>query len=152
MSERSNETMSITLTVKRDYQVLWLKHVRGFDVGVHCAKCLRGAYNPLLAYRGKYQGQTLTTEIDPTTAPYFYLCGVTGRWADNLHIAWIHQPGSVIEYEEARIQIRITDAERIPILPLPEVVIQEQKLPREFHTCRNYQFGWHTFPEQREPK
>jgi hypothetical protein len=140
--------MHIELTVKTDaYRYLWLKQVNGFNPAVHCARCLKGSYVPLLPFRADRQiptGLHAASELDPQAAPFFYLCGVTARWAENLHIAFRHSPGSLIEFEDNHIRVRITDAERFDILPLPDAV--SAGLTKPFWSCRNYQFGWHAFP------
>ncbi len=33
------------LVLRRKYRYLWLKYVQGIDLGVHCARCLVGAYS-----------------------------------------------------------------------------------------------------------
>ena len=47
-------------------------------------------------------------DLDPTAAPFFYLCGVTSRYAENLHIAFAPDPDSTIRYEDAHIAVVIT--------------------------------------------
>ena len=139
--------MHIELTVKTNaYRYLWLKHVRGFDPAVHCARCLKGSYANLLPYRADRAipaGLQAAAEIAPDLAPYHYLCGVTSRWADNLHLVFQRQPGSRIEFEDPRIAVLITDAVQVPIRALPDEVAAG--LTKEFWSCRNYQFGWQAF-------
>jgi hypothetical protein len=142
--------MHIELTVKTGaYRYLWLKQVHGFDPAVHCAKCLKGLYVPLLPFRPDRKiptGLHAEADLDLAAAPFFYLCGVTGRWSENLHIAFRHSPGRVIEVEDDHICVRITDAERLAILPLPNDA--RAALTKLFWSCRNYQFGWRAFPKE----
>lgn len=145
--------MHIELTVKSEgYRYLWLKQVQGFDPAVHCARCLKGSYVSLLPFRPDRKvpaGLEAETELDPEAAPFFYLCGVTARWEENLHIAFRPKPGSVILVEDRHIKVCITDAERLPVLPLPDDV--QAGLTKPFWSCRNYQFGWHAFAEEATP-
>jgi hypothetical protein len=122
------------------YAYLWLKYVRGFDASQHCARCLIGTYSKRIPYRRPLAGARFAgalDEVQPLSAPYLYMCGVTPRWAENLHVAFIRSPGSVVEVEDANIAVRITDACRI--------LIDERAvppgLPRAYATCRNFQFG-----------
>jgi len=118
------------------YRYLWLKRVRGFDPSRHCARCLIGDYDRAIRFGSKYvPGFSFTAEIPPDAAPFVYLCGVTSRWADNLHVAILPAAGAAFEYEDANIRVAVVGAERlaIPMVDLP--------LPEAFATCRNYQFG-----------
>jgi hypothetical protein len=144
--------MHITLTVKSEaYRYLWLKSVQDFNPSVHCARCLVGTYAKLLPFRADRKipaGLEAAADLDPTVAPYFYLCGVTSRYAENLHIAFAPEPDSTIRYEDAHIRVVITGARQVPILPLPQAVIDAQRLTKPFASCRNYQFGWQMFAAQ----
>ncbi len=123
-----------------DFRFLWLKRVQGFDPSVHCAKCLMGSYVKGLPFRGTKTGFTLDTDVEMGEAKYLYLCGVTGRYADNLHLAMEPAPGEEVCYEDARIRVHVQGAKLLPIDPLPEEVATG--LTKPFHTCRNYRFGW----------
>lgn len=141
--------MHIELTVQSDaYRYLWLKSVQGFNPAVHCARCLKGNYAPLLPFRADRKipaGLSASADLDAMAAPYFYLCGVTSRYAENLHIAFAPDAASTIRYADTHIVVVITGARQLPILPLSQDVIAAQKLDKSFWSCRNYQFGWHTF-------
>lgn len=127
---------------ERSFLYLWAKSVRGFDESQHCQSCLVGGwkkswsndanfYDPPFFLRGQYRGRD----------PFIYLCGVTHgyRWAENLHIAARVEPGAEIVHEDPRIHVIIRGAVQVPIPPLPEGV----RYPRQFATCRNFQFGYH---------
>ena len=45
-----------------------------------------------------------------TGIPYLYLCGVAGRWADNLHLAMESAKDEEVQYEDDRIRVRVRDA------------------------------------------
>jgi hypothetical protein len=118
------------------FRYLWLKYVEGFDPRQHCARCLRGRYEraiePGLATPAR-------VELRPESAPFVYLCGVAGRWADNLHLAMRPAPG-------ARAEARGYDGSRIVVegaepLAIPELPAGWGGLGAGFTTCRNYRFG-----------
>ena len=68
-----------------------------------------------------------------------YLCGNSGTWKLNLHIAFHHAPGeTIVQATYNGYQVVIENARRLPIPGLPR---QWHGLPGEFTTCRNYQFG-----------
>ncbi len=137
--------MHLSIFVKTDdFRFLWLKRVRGFDPSVHCAKCLLGSYVKGLPFRGTKTGFTLDTDVEMGEAKYLYLCGVAGRWADNLHLALEPAPGEEVCYEDDRIRVHVQDARLLAIPELPESV--RSLLTRPFHTCRNFRFGWEYFP------
>ena len=86
-------------------------------------------------------------DLDPEGAPYFYLCGVTPVYAENLHLPFRFCPGGRVVYEDANVCIQIEDAEQIDILPLPDAVLNSERYGERFTTCRNFQFGWRAFSE-----
>lgn len=123
-----------------DFQFLWLKRVTGFNPAVHCAKCLLGSYVKGLPFRGTKTGFSLETGVDLGDARYLYLCGVAGRYADNLHLAMESAEGEEVRYEDSRIQVVAVGARLLPLDPLPDDVAAG--LTKPFQTCRNYRFGW----------
>lgn len=132
--------MHIQLLIKSNaYRILWLKYVTGFDVSKHCARCLIGKYSKLLPYGfgRNIAGTVYEGELNEHEAPYLYLCGVTSRYACNLHVAFSHCPGEVVSFEDDNIRLTIHDAVQYQIREIPGLV-----MPREFTSCRNYQFGY----------
>lgn len=125
------------------FRYLWLKTVIGFDPRVHCARCLIGKYSKLLPFRGTPPGFSVEAELDTGDAPYLYLCGVAGRYADNLHLAMEPAPGEEVCYQDARLQVRVIGARQVSIPELPAEVTNGLTAP--FHKCRNFRFGWHYF-------
>lgn len=136
--------MRIRVEVKSNrYLYLWIKYVIGFDIAKHCAKCLLGKYSKLIPYRSQTSGRVYEGVLNEHEAPYLYLCGVTPIHSENLHIAFQFSAGETIDYEDENIQVRITDAKRLPIPPTMK------NFPLSFNTCRNFQFGYHYFYDAR---
>ena len=115
--------MHISIAVKTDdFRFLWLKKVYGFDPAVHCAKCLLGSYVKGLPFRGTKTGFTLSADVDMTGVPYLYLCGVAGRYADNLHLPLVPATGEEVCYEDERIRVHVQGARLLAIPEMPESV------------------------------
>lgn len=115
------------------FRYWWLKHVVGYDLSVHCARCLRGKYDR------RINRQMATGEPIELASPLVYLCGVSPRWVTNFHAAAEHAPGRRFEVDTYNgFTVRFANARRIDIEPLPEGY---DGLPREFTTCRNFQFA-----------
>lgn len=117
------------------FRFLWLRYVTGFDPRHHCVRCLLGRPSRLLRPYRIWEKGVVEGLLDEHPADYLYLCGVTGRYDENLHIAMRPEPGAVVEYAEERIEVRVEGAERLPITPI------DLPLPEAFLRCRNFQFG-----------
>jgi len=125
----------------RAFKIAWLKTIRAFDPSRHCAKCLVGEFHyDILPYGRKDAEREYAGEMrmEWPRVKHAYLCGVTSRWAENLHIGMVYAKGRRVEYEDARIQVVITNMRRLAIPPITEKLA----LGEAFTTCRNYQFGW----------
>jgi hypothetical protein len=122
----------------RDFRWLWLRYVTGFDDRYHCQACLKGKNSRHLRYNQERMviPAHFSFALDEFRAPYVYLCGVTNRYEDNLHIAVRPSLGDRAEFADQRIRIIITDAVQMPILPV------DADKPVEFLRCRNFQFGF----------
>lgn len=127
------------------FRFLWFKYVSGFDPRHHCAPCLKGRFSEVINFstsrgRGPY---SISFTADEQDAPYLYLCGVTSRYEDNLHLPVSPSLGRHFLYEDDRILAHFENAEFAPIRPpsLPAF------LPESFSRCRNFQFGVTYFPE-----
>jgi hypothetical protein len=59
-----------------------------------------------------------------------------------VHVAGQLEPGKVTEYADERVELRLENFRRIEIRP-----DLGPPAPRDFSTCRNWQFGWTAFPE-----
>lgn len=129
-------------STNENFKYLWLKYVVGFDLSVHCAKCLKGAYS---RHFGQMSPRRLYgARLNEAPAHYYYLCGVTTpyRWKDNLHLVFRYKPGSQVTYDDGRTGIVIKDAERIEIQQLPEYPLESCGCRSEYHTCRNWRFAY----------
>jgi len=128
---------TIKLHVSRRFKYLWLKSIHSFDRRVHCARSFKGSYHPGLSSLGAFAGDIFELAVDPTSAPFHYLCGVTPVWADNLHVPFRSAPGApAVTIEHKGITIRFSGGvEVLPIQP------PRTDVPREFGTCRNWLFG-----------
>ena len=134
-----------TLDVSAPLRYLWLKHVTGVDLNVHCARCLVGKYMDNISPHNPH-----TTDIQLNNGIY-YLCGVSLPyvWEKNFHIAFEYSEGSRIEYANNGISVVIENAIELPI---SESYI-DQNNPnawrKEFRTCRNWQFA-HYLKQRKE--
>ncbi len=137
----ATDPMVIEVQVKIPYYRLWLKYVTGFNEKVHCARCLKGKFSKALPMPTENKPNTYKGILTEHEAPYLYLCGVTRKYSENLHIAFQWKGRSTVEYESERVRVVITNAEQLPISPIHEPL----ELDDKFTTCRNFQFGWHNF-------
>lgn len=130
-------------TTKENFRFLWLKYVAGFDLSVHCARCLVGTYSSHFSKHGKVK-RLVGARLNEAPAQFYYLCGVTEpyRWKDNLHVAFRYKPGSVLQYDDGKTGIVIEDAERIEIRKLPDYHLEPHGYDRNYHTCRNWRFAY----------
>lgn len=121
---------------KYKYRYLWLKYITGVNLSKHCAKCLLGEYDPNI-----HQGLAEVQNLNLQQAKYYYLCGVTSKWENNLHLAFREKTGSVIEIDDKHIKCRIVNAEQLPITDMyidPALAHAEEKA---YNTCRNWWFA-----------
>ncbi|MBE6434827.1 MAG: hypothetical protein E7030_01305 [Akkermansiaceae bacterium] len=130
-----------TLKVSAPFSYLWLKHVTGVNLAVHCAHCLLGEYDPRIK-----ANLTEVANITLPYAPYHYLCGVSRPyvWNRNFHLAFREKEGSLLTIQRNGIYIEIENAEEVkfsmadadpnrpalpeqelPNLPQPAVCVQD---------------------------
>ena len=121
-----------------DFRWLWLMYVHGFNERHHCQACLRGHKTKKLTYDRNMLAVPLhvSFDLDEYHSPYMYLCGVTPKYNMNLHIAFEPAHNSEVVERDPRLSIVISNARRVPILPV------DADLPQEFSRCRNFQFGY----------
>ncbi len=132
---------SIEVEVKsRAYRFLWLKYITGFNYQRHCAQGFSGTYCRLhespkgrLVNAGMY-----TKELNEWPFQFLYLCGVTSKYENNLHIAFRPELGGKIAFEDDRIRVVVSNATQLSIRPIADGFAG---FAREFTTCRNWQFG-----------
>jgi len=121
----------------------WLAYVTGFDIDRHCQDCLLGTKQQRNRKVRREMDATGRTEytLDEAGYDYLYLCGVSWQgWANNFHLAMEHAPGERIEKRspDGRFVVLVENAREIEIQPLPDGY---GGYPRQFTTCRNWQFG-----------
>ena len=137
-------------TTTQTFRYLWLKYVTGFDLSVHCARCLVGKYS---THFSKGKTRIVGARLNEATARFYYICGVTEpyRWKDNLHLVFRYKPGAVIQYDDGKTGIVIEDAEQIVIRKLPDYHCEPHGTDRAYHTCRNWRFAYQTVHEDDVP-
>lgn len=132
---------SIEAEVKlRAYRFLWLKYITGFKYQRHCDAGFSGSYSKLHdTPRGRLvNAGRFSVELSQKPFRYLYLCGVTSRYEDNLHVAFQPEHGSSITFEDDRIRVVVSNAAQLSISPIADGF---GGFGREFTTCRNWQFG-----------
>ena len=126
------------LQVLSSFSYLWLKHVTGYDISQHCARCLLGEYDERISPQ-----QPLTENLVLTDGIY-YLCGVAKpyNWYRNFHLAFMPKTGSVIDYSCNGISVLIQDAVAFEISPRFIDHSDVHAQTKAFYTCRNWQFAY----------
>lgn len=138
-------TIKVQVHQEKAFRYLWLKYVHGFNPDHHCARGLIGPYSKRFPYsRGYVPPQLIEGALDEHPGPWFYLCGVTSRWEWNVHVAGTYEPGSIVTHQDERISVEIVGLKRLAI-----DASHSPPAPRDFATCRNWQFGWQAFPNTR---
>lgn len=125
------------LRFRREYRYIWRKRVDGFDLSVHCARCLAGPYDPRFSPSVR-EYRDIRDEAEPGTI--FYICSVW-NYAENVHIAYRVAEGARLELHTPFVDASITNAEALPISPewIDRSLPQSRRRP--FSTCRNWQFA-----------
>jgi hypothetical protein len=128
------------------FRHLWAKYVSGFDPTVHCMKSLIGHRSTLITRT--MQTTSAPLEMTETRSfDYLYICGVTGNWNTNFHFVLRPTVGVTVTataYNGTRFI-----AEGAEAIEIPWLADGYCGLPREFTTCRNYQFGEAFYPPSR---
>lgn len=142
-TEIENSPTIVSFSTSRTFGYLWLKYITGFDLSVHCARCLIGAYSRHFKFGSKSRSYA-NLRLDEAKAQYYYLCGVTAPfvWRDNLHVAFRFKKGSRVEYNDGNTTIVIEDAEQIEIKMLPSYDQEAGGEDRAYNTCRNWRFAY----------
>lgn len=141
MPSDSKKIWISTIVKSNAVSFLWLKGVDAFDPSCHCARCLVGRYSKIFPYGKQAAGKKFGGHEIVTPDQILYLCGVTWRYENNLHVPMrATNSDAVIEIETQDFIVHITGAERIDFPALDEGY---EDLPVEFTSCRNYQFGVH---------
>lgn len=131
------------ITTTQNFGYLWLKYVTGFDLNVHCAKCLIGKYSKRISPELMANGKLTDIELDEYPYRYIYLCGVTSPyvWADNLHLALEPFQGGVVDFNFNGTQVIIEDAKVVPI-KAQSVYKHPKGHIKAYNTCRNWRFAY----------
>jgi hypothetical protein len=126
------------LSVNSQFRYLWLKYIKDYDLGNHCAKSLVGSYTK--ADLKKVESLNLN-EYDSKT---YYMCGVAFPfvWSNNFHLAFKYSKGSDFVYESNGITIKVRDAVRIPIEQSESYDLHPKGKLKTFNTCRNWIFAY----------
>lgn len=123
------------------FRYLWLKYVTGFDLSVHCARCLVGQYSRMFPYR-KRVTELYNEPLEEHSAKWLYLCGVSNRYENNLHIAFEEAEGETLLYDDGKTIVEIEGARQIPIIQLESYDKEPKGHLKEFNTCRNWRFAY----------
>lgn len=128
---------------EENFKFVWLKYIFGFDLSIHCAKCLIGKYSAHIPFGIKNGIKIIDKPLNEEKSRLFYLCGVTTpyRYEDNLHIAFEYAEGEVLRYNDDKTSIEIENARWIPIKVLDYSQHPCGKM-REYNTCRNWRFAY----------
>jgi hypothetical protein len=115
------------------FKFWWLKSVIGYDLNVHCARCLRGPYE-----RQIHKSMRTNIKVE-LRGDLVYLCGVSPRWQTNFHAAAEIALGETFDAETYNgFIVRFYNARQLDIPALPD---GWRGLPKAFTTCRNFQFA-----------
>lgn len=123
------------------FRYLWLKYVTDFDLSVHCARCLIGQYSRIFPFRGRVT-EMYNEPLEEHTAKWLYLCGVSNRYENNLHIAFEEAEGETLFYDDGKTIVEIEGARQIPIVQLESYPLEEKGNLKEYNTCRNWRFAY----------
>lgn len=139
---KTGEPIIKDFRTKENFGYLWLKYVNGFNLNVHCAKCLLGEYSNYFKF-GQHTTYLQDILLDEHPAKYYYLCGVTKpyRWRDNLHVAFEFAKGEKLEYWDGKTFLQIENARKIEIESRP-IYRDIHGTERAFYTCRNWMFAY----------
>ena len=126
------------INVDGAFRYLWLKHVTGVDLSVHCARCLLGEYDNRISDDTRHASGLVLP-----SAPFHYLCGVSSPyvWARNFHLAFREKEGYIVEVARHGIRIVIEDAEEVPFGETDIDPLDPHAHLKAYRTCRNWQFA-----------
>lgn len=130
-----------TFETTEKFRYLWLKYVTGFDLSVHCAKSLVGRYSSLFKF-GDAPSIIHNCRLDEHPFRYIYLCGVTSRYENNLHLALEENMGTVVDYSWLGTHIVVRDARMIEIKGLQSYDLEPNGRLTSYNTCRNWRFAY----------
>jgi hypothetical protein len=114
---------------------VWLKYVNGFDLSVHCAKCLIGTYDKQVK-----RETSIYHNLELPPSPYYYFCAVY-KYETNIHLAFVAAEGERIVIDNEYYHAVIENARQIKF--------DNSRIDRNhpcarlaaYNTCRNWQFA-----------
>lgn len=122
-----------------NFRYFWGKYVNGFNLNVHCAKCLIGSYSKKIAP----DKCIINAVLNEHECKYYYICGVTTPyvWRNNFHVAFVYSPNDILDYNDGHTHIIIENARQIQIIAQD---YRDTKVygNKSFTTCRNWQFAY----------
>lgn len=126
------------------FRFFWLKYVNGIDTRHHCALSLKGQLSKRVNREMGLNRQDFLVEAHLPGKVWrgpLYLCGVSGRWDNNFHLAFEATEDGSGEIRKPTFnghEVIVTGARELAIPALPP---DFRGLPPKFTTCRNYQFA-----------
>jgi len=133
--------VKIDLQVKHGYKFFWLKGISKAQIDKCRAECFTGENYPTVYNNTRREGKSsVSLNIAPLKhIKAFYLCGVSSRYEDNVHIAFVPEKGSSFSIENSRYRVNVTNAREIHFQsykPNPDGEYTDEQ-----RSCRNWIFA-----------
>ena len=125
-----------SLKVSTPFSYLWLTHITGVNLAVHCFHCLPGEYDPRIK-----ANLTEVPNITLPDTPSHYLCGVNRPyvWSRNFHLAFREKEGSLLTVRRNGIYIELENAEEEKFSMADAAPHYRSK---NYRTCCHWQFAY----------
>ena len=135
--------MHLNLEVKKYHNFFWLRAIYGARRDKCCIECFNAKKDNRVYHATrckKYALVSIDIDEDPKALAY-YLCGISAGsvWENNVHVAFIPAPGELVEINNDKIGLRITDAREIHFQYYEPAPVGEYT--PEQRTCRNWIFS-----------
>ena len=135
--------MELTLEIKQKCSFFWLRGIKRTRIDLCCAKCFIGDVFNEVYEQTKYRDHAIVTlNIEPNKdVKAYYLCGLSKgfKYENNTHVAFVPNENSVVEIDNERINLKITNAREIHFqdyIPNPEGEYSDEQ-----RACRNWIFA-----------
>ena len=127
------------LKVSTPFSYLWLTHVTGVNLAVHCSHCLPGEYDTRIK-----ANLTEVPNITLPDTPYHYLCGVSRPyvWSSNFHLAFREKEGSLLTIQRNGIYIELENAEEEKFSMADAAPNAPHYRSKNYRTSRHWQFAY----------
>ena len=139
----SNPNMKLNLEIKQKCSWFWLMGIHKVQIDKCYSKCFIGDVFNKIYEQTKYQDKAIVAlDIVPSTkVKAYYLCGLSKgfKYENNTHVAFVPAEGNVIQIDNERITLKITDAREIHFQdykPNPEGEYSDEQ-----RVCRNWIFA-----------